>query len=155
MSKRNWPSVCPDCGADMLSKHAWVCPPCGKIRRAKWCTPEKIAGQYQQKRERRQRRKQDPVLDEHFRIIGRDAARRMRTRVVVHYSTDPPYCNCCGETEYKFLTIDHIDGRQGEPRPNNFIQWLIKNKYPPGFQVLCYNCNCAKGFWGQCPHLLE
>ena len=25
-------------------------------------------------------------------------------------------------------------------------------KYPPGYQVLCHNCNLAKGFYGSCPH---
>ena len=30
--------------------------------------------------------------------------------------------------------------------------WMIKNNFPKGFQVLCHNCNLAKGFYGKCPH---
>jgi len=30
--------------------------------------------------------------------------------------------------------------------------WLKKNNFPKGFQVLCMNCNFAKGKLGKCPH---
>ena len=30
-----------------------------------------------------------------------------------------------------------------------------KNNYPEGFQVLCSNCNFAKGKYGSCPHTWE
>ena len=30
--------------------------------------------------------------------------------------------------------------------------WLYVNDYPDGFQVLCHNCNMAKGIYGKCPH---
>lgn len=33
-----------------------------------------------------------------------------------------------------------------------FYRWLKKNDYPEGYQVLCHNCNLAKGFYGTCPH---
>ena len=68
-------------------------------------------------------------------------------------------CKCCGEDTLEFLAIDHInnDGaeckRNGEPRGGvGFYTFLRKNKYPKGFQVLCHNCNMAKGFYGICPH---
>ena len=28
----------------------------------------------------------------------------------------------------------------------------IKNNFPKGFQILCHNCNIAKGHYGKCPH---
>jgi hypothetical protein len=31
-------------------------------------------------------------------------------------------------------------------------RWLKNSGYPPGFQVLCFNCNFAKHRKGQCPH---
>jgi hypothetical protein len=32
------------------------------------------------------------------------------------------------------------------------VAWLVKNKFPGGFQVLCHNCNYAKARSGRCPH---
>lgn len=68
-------------------------------------------------------------------------------------------CQCCGEPERKFLSIDHINGggnaerrRIGRPGGVVFYRWLRKNGYPPGYQTLCHNCNLAKGFFGTCPH---
>ncbi len=65
-------------------------------------------------------------------------------------------CVCCGEDEYKFLTIDHINNDGAEHRkkvPISYLtEWLKRNKYPSGFQLLCYNCNMAKGHYGTCPH---
>ena len=31
-------------------------------------------------------------------------------------------------------------------------QWIKKNNFPKGFQILCHNCNVAKGIYGECPH---
>lgn len=64
-------------------------------------------------------------------------------------------CSCCGETEIKFLTIDHIhnDGASHRKEIKNFYCWLIANSYPEGFQVLCWNCNLGKYHnKGICPH---
>lgn len=69
-------------------------------------------------------------------------------------------CACCGENTIEFLTIDHINNDGAEDRKNNgnkiggkLYRWLIKNNFPQnGYQILCYNCNCAKGFFGYCPH---
>ncbi len=69
------------------------------------------------------------------------------------------HCACCGEEQYEFLAIDHIDGGGNEHRRtvggrgSQMIYWLRANSYPKGFQVLCHNCNSAKGFYGECPHL--
>jgi hypothetical protein len=65
-------------------------------------------------------------------------------------------CACCLEDKYEFLAIDHINGggskhRQSEAK-TGLYQWLKNNNYPEGFQVLCHNCNMAKGFYGSCPH---
>ena len=32
------------------------------------------------------------------------------------------------------------------------VRWITKNNSPKGFQILCHNCNMAKGFYGKCPH---
>jgi hypothetical protein len=67
-------------------------------------------------------------------------------------------CKCCGESTYEFLAFDHINGGGVQHRKTigkDLYIWLHKNKYPEGFQVLCHNCNNAKGFYGQCPHIKE
>jgi hypothetical protein len=64
-------------------------------------------------------------------------------------------CNCCGETNIAFLTIDHINGGGNAHRreiKTDFYQWLIKNNFPEGFQVLCHNCQWGKHKFGVCPH---
>lgn len=71
------------------------------------------------------------------------------------------FCACCGESELIFLTIDHIDGEGNTHRRElfggrgggPFYRWLAKNGFPPGFQVLCFNCNLGKHInGGVCPH---
>jgi hypothetical protein len=68
-------------------------------------------------------------------------------------------CSCCGETEPKFLTIDHIKNNGGSHRrediaiSKHLYRWLKNNHYPDGFQVLCMNCNLGKSRNdGVCPH---
>jgi hypothetical protein len=70
------------------------------------------------------------------------------------------HCACCGEPEPVFLEIDHINNDGAAHRKllkgggRHLYNWLRTNKYPPGFQVLCANCNRAKRF-GICPHQLS
>lgn len=63
-------------------------------------------------------------------------------------------CSCCGEAEQSFLSIDHVNGYDGlGPRKSTpLYRWLKKNGYPAGFQLLCMNCNGARGYYGYCPH---
>lgn len=82
---------------------------------------------------------------------------RYRADALHHYGEGDPKCVCCGETEPKFLAFDHIEGggnqhRKTIPSGMGFFTWLQKNGYPPMFQLLCHNCNLAKGFYGACPH---
>lgn len=59
-----------------------------------------------------------------------------------------PVCVCCGETIATFLTLDHINndggGSNREIRGASYYIRLRLLKYPPGLQVLCFNCNLAK-----------
>jgi hypothetical protein len=77
-----------------------------------------------------------------------------RDKVLEHYGRK---CSCskCPETKEEFLTIDHIQGKGHRHRKKiggHINKWLIKNNFPLGFQVLCFNCNSAKGIYGMCPH---
>jgi hypothetical protein len=84
---------------------------------------------------------------------------KLRHDILVHYSGGLPACSCCGEKHDEFLTIDHINGggtdhrRMGIKGGYATYRWLIKNNFPPGFQILCMNCNFAKGHNSDgCPH---
>lgn len=70
-------------------------------------------------------------------------------------------CVCCGESNPRFLTIDHVDG--GGTKHRRSIGWsgngifahLKKLGWPQeGYQLLCFNCNCGRAFnGGVCPHV--
>ena len=84
---------------------------------------------------------------------------KIKLEVFAHYSNNDIKCNCCGEKEIKFLTIDHINSKGLQHRKqirkygSEFYVWLKKNNYPKGYQVLCFNCNCGKRInHGICPH---
>jgi len=68
-----------------------------------------------------------------------------------------PSCVCCGEDHIECLQLDHIDGngaehRREEPKAKNLYVWLRQRGWPPGYRVLCVNCNFAVGHFGVCPH---
>lgn len=84
-----------------------------------------------------------------------------RRLVVGHYSQNTYRCACCGESQYDFLEIDHVNGAGGKENIQLFGRravgsalylWLIKNGFPPGYQILCSNCNNSKGRHGTCVH---
>ena len=82
---------------------------------------------------------------------------KLREEVFKHYSKGKIKCACCGEKVYEFLTIDHIknDGWKQKKQGidgNRLLAWIKRKNFPPSFQVLCYNCNCAKYRYGVCPH---
>jgi hypothetical protein len=78
---------------------------------------------------------------------------RSRTETLHHYGA---ICLCCGESLIAFLMMAPCDPAAwpaGVPKQQDqLIDWLIAHKYPHGFQVLCANCNHAKGHEGLCPH---
>jgi hypothetical protein len=96
-------------------------------------------------------------------LAGLDAGKRYRMRVRLAglraYGGELPACRCCGESTLEFLALDHIDGGGNAHRKSvrstsvaSMYEWAKRNGYPPIFQVLCHNCNMAKGFYGRCPH---
>lgn len=80
---------------------------------------------------------------------------RLRSELFTAYGGK---CQCCGETRWQLLCIDHINGggnghrRQLKELGTTVFAWLRKNGYPPGYRVLCHNCNMSIAFWGSCPH---
>ena len=74
-------------------------------------------------------------------------------------------CNCCGESNPLFLTIDHVNNDGYKHRGRNdgkykigsfsghYYKTIIKAGFPDDLQLLCYNCNCGRARnKGICPH---
>lgn len=86
----------------------------------------------------------------------------VRRKVFSFYSNGTFACACCGESEIDFLTIDHVNNDGARQKRElfegrdfggiKFYKWLVKNGYPPGYAVLCMNCNLSKGKHGACMH---
>ena len=90
-----------------------------------------------------------------MRAIDKRARDKIRLKVLKYYGGTPPKCKCCGETQYEFLSIDHIKGGGSKERKEHgskFCYVLIRRGFPKGYQILCHNCNQAKGYYGRCPH---
>ena len=102
-----------------------------------------------------------------------DVSRQAKQRLKLRFETLDKYggrqCACITCPEHnnphiKFLTIDHIndDGAihrkeiatNGIYTNQKMLNWLKKNNWPPGFQILCFNCNIAHSLNnGTCPHV--
>jgi hypothetical protein len=68
-------------------------------------------------------------------------------------------CQCCGESNPYFLTLDHVknDGAEWRAKTNYNEQQIYRLARRQGFPrdtyaCLCMNCNFAKGHFGICPH---
>ena len=145
-------------------------------RKLKQSTPEsKLKSQLRNKKYRMSAKGKKKVQEYEKKRIGtpkrkeyqRDRNAKLKFEVHSHYSklhsnSNIPCCRCCGESfSLDFLSIDHITGRDNLPKEekeldsNKLIAFLIKKNFPEGYQVLCHNCNLAKGFKknkNQCPH---
>lgn len=113
---------------------------------------------------RRDWRKRHPDYDHkaHYRHHGesqRDYQKRkrlaLRAEIIEAYGSK---CACCAENNSWFLTIDHINNDGCEHRKQiagkmSLYKWLKVHGFPKDrFQLLCWNCNCAKAYFGKCPH---
>lgn len=84
-----------------------------------------------------------------------EARSRLKDKVFAAYGGY--VCACCSETEPSFLSIDHINGGGCQHRKEigggRMYYWLRDQGFPPGFQVLCMNCQYGrKNNKGICPH---
>lgn len=68
-------------------------------------------------------------------------------------------CSCCGETNSKFLGIDHILNNGAEEKKQygrstgKLYTVIIAKGFPPEYRILCHNCNLGRFLnGGVCPH---
>lgn len=85
-----------------------------------------------------------------------DKQKRIQARldVLKHYG---PQCNCCGEDNLLFLSIDHINNNGSEDRKKtqtSMWEAVVKRCFPDDLQILCMNCNWGKRMNNNitCPH---
>lgn len=86
-----------------------------------------------------------------------ESSRKAKQVVFNHYGQ---ICNCpcgCRVTNYRWLTIDHINNDGAEKRKRGghragkeFYLQIARLGFPDDLQILCWNCNCAKAFFGGC-----
>jgi hypothetical protein len=100
-----------------------------------------------------------------IRRLSRAFAEKLKAETFAAYGYK---CNCCGENEIRFLSIDHISENGAEHRRQEtgskghrnsgtgakMYGWLKRHGFPKdNFQLLCANCNVGKHFnGGVCPH---
>lgn len=93
--------------------------------------------------------------------------RKLRADLIAGYGG---VCACCGESRPEFLQLDHIHNDGAEERRSlmkpgsksnlpafmGLYRKLRRLGYPRNrHQLLCANCNFAKGIYGICPHQKE
>jgi hypothetical protein len=102
---------------------------------------------------------------EKYNAYRRDIYQKIKQEMITAYGGK---CQCpggCDIVEPKFLSLDHegcgtrqkkrtLDIRNGKKLGGyNLYLELKKQGWPQeGRRLLCQNCNCAWGFYGNCPH---
>lgn len=132
---------------------ASVCKPCRTLQNNVWAKENKASclkrsNEWHRKNRYRYREKNNARMRSNYK--------KLKQKIFEHYGN---FCTCCGESAQEFLTLDHInsDGhiqRKNYGRGVNFFRYVLK-MLPIDLTVLCFNCNCAKGIYGICPHKKE
>lgn len=148
---------CPRCKQmKPLINNKGICQPCSTARVKEWrqANPEKYRAQG---RRRYHMDRDTPQYKAYARIKSQRRVMNLRAQVIEAYGGAA--CACCGETQQRFLTIDHVNNDGAAHRrsigggSHKVWAWLKRNNYPSGFQVLCMNCNFGKAQnGGICPH---
>lgn len=174
-------AVCKQCNSEFdisIQGKKWICPSCNSKYMQDYASERKdinaersrqyrasLADVYREKMTQRRRnamKNLTPKELEEFRkkecAKSKAVMAKLKKQVFEAYGDK---CACCGESEPFFLSIDHVNNNGAEMRKNGdygrsgtaFYQYLRKNNFPDGFQVLCMNCNIGKHRnGGICPH---
>ncbi len=95
-------------------------------------------------------RNADPERFSKYSKYNKELYRKRKFEILSHYSnSEQPFCKFCGFKDMRALQLDHIndDGandRRANGSGNRFFLYLLRNKFPEGYQVLCANCNQIK-----------
>ena len=90
---------------------------------------------------------------EEVKLKRRQSNRHIRERLFAGYGGQ---CVCCGEKQFEFLALDHVEGGGRQERKTKSTQQIalqaIRENFPSKYRILCHNCNQAIGWYGSCPH---
>lgn len=90
---------------------------------------------------------------EYVKQKKREYYKNLKLAGIKHYGGK---CSCCGEDTIEFLTLEHLEGRKktAKKKKTGVKAWEEAKSlgWPDTLTVLCFNCNCAKGAFGICPH---
>lgn len=100
------------------------------------------------------KRRQRLEKPEQFRAMHKRVREKLKSLVFNAYGNK---CACCGEAERLFLSLDHVNGggrkHYREAGGSHTIYRQVRDAgFPSTYQILCMNCNFAKGHHGFCPH---
>ena len=122
---------------------------------------EKYKGKYKEKR-KEYLKKYNQENKEKKKEYNKKYNQENKELIYNHYSNGVIECACCGEKEIDFLSLDHIynNGAKHRKKVGKTIsfKWIMKNNFPPIFQLLCMNCNFSKGKRGnncKCIHQIR
>lgn len=175
------PVVCKGCGETFTTANAgrkWRCPECTRLYMIEYRKKDKerhagysrnyrarLGNEYRERLVKRRKEAIDAMTPDQladFRL--KEAQKTKRLNAALKDEVFKAYggwkCNCCGETERSFLTIDHMENNGSKLRregvhghSTQFYRWLKKSDFPDQFQVLCMNCQFGKRMnGGCCPH---
>lgn len=121
-------------------------------------TPEQVVQKKTDRREynREWKRKQSKAWRDKQVATIKAWRHRLRRKMIEMYGGK---CACCGESEFVFLAIDHVDGGgtkhiRSYRTYTAYMLWMTE-ELRPGFRVLCHNCNMATARGQICPHQLK
>ena len=102
---------------------------------------------YKEHKEELNRKRKSPEYIAHKNELRRKWRFRMKTKLFNAYGGAK--CKNCGITDMRVLDLDHLDNNGCQERKKlggteKLFFYLIKNNFPPGYQILCRNCNWIK-----------
>lgn len=99
------------------------------------------------------KRRKTAKSKEEYKARRRFLYRKKREKAFAGYGGK---CQCCGEDNFEFLALDHVNGGGRKERETmscgQIAVKVIKLGFPPEYRVLCHNCNQSLGWFGYCPH---
>jgi len=146
--------ICTSCGTTKVLDGKITCPEC-RMNHKRFYVEAKQKPEHRPKHRRQLKQWRDQNLA-YCNNQRRAYLKKLRDEVLTHYGG---LCVCCGEPEFVFLSIDHINNDGKEDREDTggcggavFYRKIQRLDYPLTLQILCHNCNQAKRILGYCPH---